>query len=309
MRPTHFLFAVAAACLWGGGGVVGVLFGEHVGLSPLGVAVWRMGVAGVTLLGALAVTGRLDVNRWGRATWTRMAVTGVLTAIFEAAYFVSIDLASVGLATLIGIGSAPVFVAVYDAVVTRKWPSARATIALGLALSGLVLLVGGGLASGDDILGGVAVALLAGATFAAITIVNRRPVEGLNPVALTGGAFTIGAIALLPFALVSGLAVPTDAVGWALALGMGVVITGLAYVLYLAALATVPAFVATVVTLLEPLIATLLDAIIFGERLGPAGAVGGILLGTAVVLLRPQRDESAPEAEPPTIVQDSGTQY
>lgn len=307
MRPRHFLSAVTAACLWGGGGVVGVLFGDHVGLSPLGVAVWRMAVAGVTLLGALAILGRLDVGRWGRPEWTRIAITGILTALFEAAFFTSIALSSVGLATLIGIGSAPVFVATYDAVVRRVRPSARASGALVLALAGLTLLVGGGLVHGDRILGGAVVALGAGASFAAITVVNRRPVPGLNPVELTGGAFSVGAIVLLPFAAATGLAAPADAYGWALALGMGVVITGVAYVLYLTALATVPPFVATVVTLLEPLIGAILGSIVFAERLGLAGAAGGVLLGTAVVLLRPQRDESALVPEPPTMVQDSGT--
>ena len=72
-------------------------------------------------------------------------------------------------------------------------------------------------------------------------------------------------------------------------LGLG--ITALAYVLFLAALETVPPFVATIVTLLEPLLGAVLGAIVFSERLGVAGVVGGALMGAAVVMLRPQRDE------------------
>lgn len=291
MRTRDFLFAVAAACLWGGGGVVGVVFGEHEGFAAVGIAEWRMLLAGVSLLVLLAVMGQFHPRSWTRAMWVRMLVTGALTAAFEYAFFTSVTLASVGLATLVGIGSAPVVVAGYDAVVMRQRPPARSVVALGLSLVGLALLVGGSLGGGSRVLLGVLVALAAGVSFACITIVNRAPVPGLHPVALTGGAFTAGALLMLPFALLAGTGLPHDAQGWGIAVVLGVIITGLAYVLFLTSLQTVPPFVATIVTLLEPLLGAILGAIVFGERLGWLGAVGGALMGAAVLLLRPQRDE------------------
>ena len=48
----------------------------------------------------------------------------------------------------------------------------------------------------------------------------------------------------------------------------------LTYALYTTGLRRVPASVAGVVTLLEPLTATLLGVLVFGERLGAAGVVG-----------------------------------
>jgi DME family drug/metabolite transporter len=291
MRTRDFLFAVSAACLWGAGGVVGVLFGRHEGYQPVGIAAWRMGLAGASLLLALAVVGRLHPGAWTRAMWVRMVVTGALTAAFEYAFFTSVTLASVGLATFVGIGSAPVVVAGYDAVVTRERPPARSLVALGVSLVGLALLVGGSIGQGSEMVAGALVALISGVSFAAITIVNRKPVPGLNPVALTGGAFTAGALMLTPFALAARTGLPRDLEGWALAVALGVGITALAYVLFLAALETVPPFVATIITLLEPLLGAILGAIVFGERLGVVGVVGGALMGGAVVLLRPQRDE------------------
>ena len=49
-----------------------------------------------------------------------------------------------------------------------------------------------------------------------------------------------------------------------------------------------PASVAGIVSLLEPLTATLLGVALFGERLGAAGAVGAVLLfaGLGVLLGR-----------------------
>ncbi|MGC4173834.1 DMT family transporter [Demequina sp.] len=291
MRTRDFLFAVAAACLWGGGGVVGVLFGEREHLEPVGIATWRMALAGLSLLLVVLFIRGAGPRSWTRPMWVRMLVTGALTAGFEYAFFTSVTLASVGLATLIGIGSAPVVVAGYDAVVTRSRPPARSVVALGLSLSGLLLLVGGSIGQGSSMIAGSLVALVSGVTFAAITIVNRTPVPRLHPVALTGGAFTSGAIMLLPFAIMAHTGMPDDVAGWALAVALGVGITGLAYVLFLTALQTVPPFVATIVTLLEPLLGAILGAIVFGERLGVLGVIGGALMGTAILLLRPQRDE------------------
>jgi len=291
MRTRDFLFAVAAACLWGGGGVVGVLLGDHEGFAPVGIAAWRMGLAGVALLVLLAILGRFQPGQWTRAMWLRMLVTGALTATFEYAFFTSVSFSSVGLATLVGIGSAPVVVAGYDAVVTRTRPPTKSVAALVLSLAGLALLVGGSIGQGSRMVLGALVALGAGVAFAALTIANRTPVPGLNSMALTGGAFTAGGLLLAPFAVAAGTDLPHDAEGWWLAIALGVGITALAYVLFLTALETVPPFVATIVTLLEPLLGAILGAIVFAERLGWLGVVGGALMGCAVVLLRPQRDE------------------
>jgi len=281
---------VVAASLWGGGGVVGLKLAEHAGIHPLSVAMWRMLVGGLTLVVALAVSGRLRF-RLGRAAWTRILLTGALTALFEAGYFTAIAIASVGLATLIGIGSAPVFVALFDWLVRHERADRLTLAALVLALAGLTLLLSGSLDMGGNGAWGAVIALANGAVFGAITVVNRTPVPGLDPVPLTGLGFTAGGLLLVPVALIPGIGAPSDAVGWGWTLLLGIAITALAYVAYLTGLRTVPPFVATIVALLEPLIAALLGALVLGERLGVVGMVGGALLGTAVVLLRPQRDE------------------
>ncbi|HSE92494.1 MAG TPA: EamA family transporter, partial [Methylomirabilota bacterium] len=66
---------------------------------------------------------------------------------------------------------------------------------------------------------------------------------------------------------------------------LGAVTTAGAYALYAAGLRMVPASVAGVVTLLEPLTATLLAVLVFGERLGLTGAIGAALLLSAIALL------------------------
>ena len=75
------------------------------------------------------------------------------------------------------------------------------------------------------------------------------------------------------------------ALGWPWLLYLGGVATAGAYAIYTVGLRHVPASVAGVTTLLEPLTATILGVALFGERLGAAGAVGALMLVSALGLM------------------------
>ena len=77
--------------------------------------------------------------------------------------------------------------------------------------------------------------------------------------------------------------------GWPLFLYLGLVPTALAYGLFTVGLRRIPATVAGITTLLEPLTAATLGVLLFGERLGVAGAVGALLLLAAIALLAVRR--------------------
>lgn len=293
MRTRDFIWVVLAAVLWGGGAVSGAYLTEVYGVHPLSVAMWRMLLAGGALVAVLAAVRALPTVSLGRVAWRRIVVTGLLTAAFEAGYFTAIALTSVGLATLIGIASSPIFVALFDLASGRGRPTPRTLLALAMAVVGLGLLVSGSVSLGGAGAAGALLALVPGACFAGVTVVNRTPVPGLAPAPLTAWAFTVGGVALVPVAALAGWGVPSSAPAWGLALALGLVFTGGAYFAYLSGLRTVPPFVATIVSLLEPLVATLGGVIVFAERLGPVAIVGGVVLGAAVVTLRPQRDAPA----------------
>jgi DME family drug/metabolite transporter len=99
--------------------------------------------------------------------------------------------------------------------------------------------------------------------------------------------FTIAAVTLLPLLVVERPV--ADARGWALLTYLGVVPTAVAYALYTIGLRTTRVTVAGVLGLLEPLTATLLGVLFFGDRLGPVGAVGAALLLVAVLGLTTRR--------------------
>src|SRR5579862_283561 len=133
------LCLVLSGLLWGAGGLIGTLFGRAAGLSALSVAAYRLLAGGGLMVGCLLLTGR----RWpvGRAAWTRIAVNGLLSALFQGCYFAAISLTSVSLATLVTIGGAPVIVAIVEHARGRHALGRSGVITIAIALAGLGLLV------------------------------------------------------------------------------------------------------------------------------------------------------------------------
>lgn len=278
------LCLVLAGLLWGTGGLTGTLLGRAAGLSPLAVAALRLLAGGTLIMACRILPGR----RWptSPAAWTRVAVTGLLAATFQAAYFSAVSLTSVSLATLVTIGGTPVIVQVAELVSGRRRLDRAGLTRTVLALAGLGLLVG--LPSGGygpvAVLESAGMAMVASAGFATLTLISATPVPGLSEETVTGLGFTAGGLILLPLAAVtSGLAFqPTPAaLGWLTALAAGP--TALAYTLYFRGLREAPASTGALLSLLEPLTATVLSVAFLGNRLSFAGIAGAVLLGVAVL--------------------------
>jgi len=282
VRPARVSTAllVVAGVLWGTGGLAGALLQSAAGLAPVPVAAYRLLIGGG--LATLAVASQLKYLR-GRVALSRLLVSGGLLAEFQAAYQVAVAQISVSLATLITIGCVPVFVAVVDAVRWRRVPGRRTVLAVGGSLVGLVLLSGGGTAAGGwQGVSGVVMSLLAGAGFAALTLVSARAVSGQD--AITSVALLLGGVFLVPFALVDGMAIPLTWDVLSLLVYLGVVPTAVAYGAYFLGLRRAQPTAAALATMLEPLTATVLAVGFHGERLTSLGVVGALLISGALAL-------------------------
>ncbi len=299
---SHVLFLIVSGLLWGTGGLSGAELGRVTGLSAVAVAAYRLlAGGGLIVVFRTAAGGRWPARPATRAAWTRVAVTGLLAAAFQGCYFSAVSLTSVSLATLVTIGASPVIVQVVERIRGRgRGGAARTTV---LALCGLGLLVG--LPSGgfgySAVLASAGLATLAAAGFATLTLIGASPVPGLDDLTVTGFGFTFGGLVLLPFAAVSGLAFRPGpaAIGLLIALGTGP--TAVAYTLYFRGLRGAPPGTAALLALLEPLTATVLAALLLGDRLSVPGIAGAALLLAAVVqtaLLAAPRPARTPTERP-----------
>lgn len=182
-----FVLLVLAGALWGAGGPAAAVLQTDHGLSSMSAAVYRLLIAGVTISLVLLFTGRLHRLAWSRPLVVRLVLNGVLHAGFQLLYFASLALIPVGLATLVKIGSVPVFVTAGVCLLARRRPRVVHAVPVVLALVGLTLLAG--FPSTDappaQVAAGLACALGAGLTFSVMGLVNRGPVEGLDPLTLS----------------------------------------------------------------------------------------------------------------------------
>ena len=295
----------AAAVLWGTGGLVVTVLNEHDGLGAMTVSAWRMILAAMALIGFTVATRRSrSVLATLRTHPGRAALVGCGTATYQGLYFLAVLLVGVTAATVVSLGLAPLLAAAWEHAAARTRPSAREALVLVAALGGLVLIsatAGHGSSAPFDNPGvGLILAVAAGATYAATTVLGHGLAQRVDPIALTTCTTTVGAIALGPFLVIAATrsdpVLPADATSAVLLVYLGVATMALAYGLLYAGLRTTSGSAATVATLVEPLSAAVLAAVLLDERLTWIGILGGALILAAVVALR--QDVPGPEGAP-----------
>lgn len=275
-----------AAVLWGTVGATTKILYQIAATNALSIGFFRLALAAPLLI-ALARTrlGRRSLVIAPRDL-SIMALVGALQAAAQVCYFAAIAQTGVAVATLVTICTAPVLVALLAVALARERVAPAALLALAAALGGTALLVAGQPDTAPHAAtGGMLLALGAALAMATATLSGRTLAARYHPLQVTAVGFPVGAACLFPLALLAGFAAHYSAQGWLLLGGLGLIPTALGYVLFQAGMRTVPATMASVVTLLEPATATVLAWVLFGERLGPWGAPGLLLLGGALAIL------------------------
>ena len=283
-RGRGLLFICLAAISWGTTGSVTAVLVERAGASALVIGAVRMLVAAVLLLLLARAGGPIRIahaDRW------RCAALGVCMAAFQACYFSAVTMTGVALAALIAICSAPLLIALLAAATLGERLTPRVVVALALGVTGTALLIVGPRTAADlspRFLAGVTLALAAGLAYALYVVLTKATLARTAPLPLAGVNFTVSALVLAP--VLAGPGVGQQLLlGWPWLLYLGAVTTAGAYALYTIGLRDVTASVAGIASLMEPLTATLLGVLIFGERLGAGGVAGALLLFTALGLL------------------------
>lgn len=287
---TGLLQVCLAGVLWGTGGLAVQVVREHAPLSALTISGYRTGIAAVVLLTvALALRRVGDLRGLLRTDPVRVALVGLSTAAYQALYFTSVVLVGVTVSTVVSLGLAPVLLVARDAVVARARPAGVPVVLA--ALVGLVLVSGtAGLGeTGPSPVLGVLAAVASGTAYAVATALGEPLARRSDPLVLTTATTVVGAVGLVPVALVlGGPAGTTDPVAIATLVYLGALTFALAYALLYAGLRTTSSSAAVVATLVEPVTAGLVATAFLGERLGVAGVAGMVLvLGAVASLGRP----------------------
>lgn len=283
MRLGVLLIALAGLA-WGTTGSVTTVLVHRAGAEPLLIGAVRLWLAALLLVPAARLGGGLPPR--GSALGAGLGM-GAAMAAFQASYFTAVTMTGIAVAALVAICSAPLMIAALAILFLGERLTARLGLALALGVGGTALLVAGPDPGGASprSAGGLALALGAGLAYAVYAVTAKAFVQRTSALGLTAFSFAAAAVVSTPLALSVTDPLGQVARGWPWLLYLGGVATAGAYALYALGLRGVPASVAGVVTLIEPLTATALGVLVFGERLGAAGLVGAVLLVGAIGLL------------------------
>ena len=273
-----------AAVSWGTTGSVTTLLVSHASATPLLVGAARMLTGAVLLLAAARLVEGAIRPAPGEA-WRCLAL-GACMALFQATYFTAVTRVGIAVTALVAICSAPIMIAALATALLGERPTRGLVVALVLGVAGTALLVAAPVATptAPRPLSGVLLALAAGLAYALYVVIAKAAVMRTAPLRLAALTFAVAAVLMAPALLMPGAATQL-ALGWLGLLYLGAVTTAGAYALYTAGLRYVSASAAGVASLLEPLTATLLGVLLFGERFGVLGWIGAALLLAGLALL------------------------
>jgi len=258
--------------------------------GPLAVSWARLTLAAIPLLGIAALRGRLRPA--GGATEVRLAFAGLLLATHFATWIASLQHVSVAISTLL-VCTTPVWTEVY-AVARRRRVDAFAALSVAGALAGVALVVGAPDRANTPL--GIGLALAGALAIAGYLLVVRGVDKRVDTLAVTARTCTFGALFLGIAVAVTRDHLPPahDATAWGGIVAMALVSQLFGHTALNAAVRVLSATFVSTMTLLEPVIAGLLAAWIFGERLGATTALGALVILVAIaVALRGEQKADA----------------
>ena len=278
MSPLEWGLLLILSILWGGS-----FFFVEVALTelpPFTVVLGRVGFAAIALILLVYGVGHrlpADFRLWGA-----FCVMGALNNLIPFSLIVwgQTQIAS-GLASILN-ATTPLFTVLLAHFFTKDekmTPNRIVGVLLGLV--GVTVMFGGEILAGLG-LGGIAKLAVLGAAFSyAVAGIFGRRFEDTPPVVAAAGQVTATTVLMLPVVLLVdrpwNLPAPSLTT-WGVVVGLALLSTAVAYLIYFRILATAGATNLLLVTFLIPVSAILLGVTILGERLEPRQFAGMALI-------------------------------
>ncbi|WP_262313411.1 DMT family transporter [Acidiphilium sp. AL] len=286
MGCREWVMLLALAALWGGSFFFfKVLVAE---LPPFTVVLGRVGLAAVILNLWLGLRG--DFMPASPRLWADFIVMGVLNNVipFSLIVFGETRISS-GLASILN-ATTPMFTVVVAHMLTANEKLTRSKfVGVAIGFAGVAVLVGPGALAGmakGGILGEVA-CLGAALVYAFAGIYGRR-FKDISPIKVATGQVTGSTLVLIPVVVFADrpwtLPAP-DAETWGALIGIALLCTVLAYILYFRILAAAGATNLLLVTFLIPVSAILLGSFVLGEALLIREFAGMAMIGGGLAFI------------------------
>jgi drug/metabolite transporter (DMT)-like permease len=278
LRRRGQLFVALAAVAWSTAGVLQ----RQLSVGTSTQLAWRAVFAAIALAGFVAIRNRSRAPAAIRSIGIAGVGVAVCLAVASGSFIVALNHASVANVLFLQAG-APVAAALLAWIALGESISVRALVAMGVAMLGVVLMVGGP-GSGGAV--GIAASLVMTLAFAVGIVITRfRREVSMAPAVCLSQVLLV--LAVGPFGQL-GSATAHD-LGFLALMGVGQMGLGLAFMTVGARL--IPAAEAALITLLEVVLGPIWVWMALGERPALIAVVGGLVVILAVVV---QTTESMP---------------
>lgn len=263
-------------------GVVGVSFSavlvKYASAPSVVLAFYRMLFSALLLLPAVWKNCREEVKTLKRKDLLYCCISGFFLACHFSAYFESIRYTSIASSTVL-VDTEVFFVALVTVFIFREKLSKAGAAGILLTFAGSVILAMSDSRAGSDVLHGDLLAL-SGAVFVSVyTLIGRRQRTHMTTTLYTFLVYGTSSLVLAVFCAVGKM--PLTGYEWkdyGCAFGMAVFCTLLGHSIFSWGLKYVPAAFISTAKLGEPVFATLLGLLFFGQMPGMAQVIGGVII-------------------------------
>ena len=277
-------------------GTIGI-FVRHIPLPSSMIALVR-GFVGAFFVLLFVYLRKSRVDKTAiKKNFPMLALSGAFIGINWILLFESYNYTTVATATICYYME-PIFVILASPFLLKEKLTPKKSICAAFALFGMVF-VSGVLETGIPALSeakGVLFGLGAAFFYATVVLMNKK-ITDINAYDKTIMQMGMGAIVLTPYVMLTqnfGSAVSSMTPSlWLLLLFVGLVHTGVAYVLYFDALKDLKAQTVAIFSYIDPIVAILLSALLLRENMGLYGIIGAILvLGSTFISEMPEKERN-----------------
>ena len=287
MKKLAVVFVLLAGTLWG---IIGIFVRryEALGLDPLQTAALRITLSAVMFgLFILIFKPKLYKIRL-RHLWCFLGTGIVSVALFTYCYFTSIHLSDLSVAAVL-LYTAPAFVMLFSLIFFKEKMTLMKLISLVLAILGCAMTTGVICGELNVTLSGFLFGLGSGVCYALYSIFSRFALDrGYEPFTITLYTFFFAAVVTAALVDVPHIyrVVAADVGSVFYALLFALVSCLLPYTFYTLGLKYISSSTASIIATVEPVVATVVGAAVFGEALNiPFGYIGVALVLLSVVLI------------------------
>ncbi|SFD84026.1 Threonine/homoserine efflux transporter RhtA [Lentibacillus persicus] len=294
-----FFFIMLGAALWGTiGWYVKNLYAY--GFTPMEVVTLRVWSAAILIIVFLLLTSpnKLRLNAFSDLKY--FIGTGVFSIVFfNFCLFTAIELSTIPAATAL-LYTGPAFVTVLSFLLFQEPLTKPKITALLITLIGCALVVGLIPINLDTFhMGSILFGLGSGFGYALYSIFSKFALKKYTSLSITAYTFIAAAVSLLPFfPYQKKLPLLADPAVLFYAVGLGFLPTAFAYIIYTYGLNKTEASKASILTTIEPVVATLVGVFIFQEAFSGVQFLGMACIIGAVIIIQISSRKKINEANP-----------